>query len=220
MSSLAAVSIVPLPGCLFVWLRRPSLPAVQSPAMSRRRRVLKRAGVVLCVVILGAWAVSTRLGARYIRSTDSGSWSVGINDGTIGFSSDESFMYSQPNTGVWLRPNRGDTYGFRMPRLSKSTRPDTLARRCGGFGEIRQRESVASRGSSRTPASMVAVRSCSVPLWLPFLIVALPTAFMFYRDRKRIPPGHCKTCGYNLTGAEHERCPECGVACDSAGQRA
>jgi hypothetical protein len=49
-----------------------------------------------------------------------------------------------------------------------------------------------------------------VPLWLPVFFVALPTAFMFYRDRKRIPPGHCSTCGYNLTGAEHERCPECG----------
>ncbi len=50
-----------------------------------------------------------------------------------------------------------------------------------------------------------------IPLWFLFLIVALPTAYLFYRDRKRIPPGHCSTCGYDLTGAEHERCPECGA---------
>ncbi len=56
---------------------------------------------------------------------------------------------------------------------------------------------------------------CSV--WLLLGVVALPTAFMFYRDRKRIPPGHCKKCGYNLTGAEHERCPECGAARAASG---
>ncbi len=57
----------------------------------------------------------------------------------------------------------------------------------------------------------------TIPLWLPFLLVALPTAFMFYRDRKRIPPGHCSTCAYNLTGAAHERCPECGEPTEMAG---
>ena len=26
-----------------------------------------------------------------------------------------------------------------------------------------------------------------------------------------IPPGHCQTCGYNLTGNVSGRCPECGT---------
>ena len=53
-------------------------------------------------------------------------------------------------------------------------------------------------------------RSVYVPLWLPFLAVAIPTAWLFLRDRKRIPPGHCQKCGYDLTGNTSGRCSECG----------
>lgn len=52
--------------------------------------------------------------------------------------------------------------------------------------------------------------SVVLPLWLPFLAVAAPTAFLWWRDR-RWPPGHCTTCGYDLTGNVSGRCPECGV---------
>ena len=38
--------------------------------------------------------------------------------------------------------------------------------------------------------------SLSFPLYIPFLLTAIPTAFLFYLDRrKRIPPGHCKSWG-------------------------
>lgn len=67
----------------------------------------------------------------------------------------------------------------------------------------------SSRG--RTPAtSGITVTRVCVPLWLPFLIAATPTAFLFWRDYRRYPPGHCQSCGYNLTGNESGRCPECG----------
>jgi hypothetical protein len=55
------------------------------------------------------------------------------------------------------------------------------------------------------------VRFLLVPLWLPLLLVATPTAFLWYRNR-RPPPGHCQKCGYNLTGNVSGRCPECGEA--------
>ncbi|MFH1746135.1 MAG: hypothetical protein ABIG44_03720 [Planctomycetota bacterium] len=50
-----------------------------------------------------------------------------------------------------------------------------------------------------------------VPLWMPFVTLAAPTAFLWWRDRRRIPPGHCRKCGYNLTGNVSGVCPECGV---------
>ncbi len=32
------------------------------------------------------------------------------------------------------------------------------------------------------------------------------------RDRRRVPPGHCRRCGYDLTGNKSGVCPECGAA--------
>jgi hypothetical protein len=50
----------------------------------------------------------------------------------------------------------------------------------------------------------------SLPLWMLFLFFAVPTALLLWRDRRRIPPGHCQHCGYDLTGNISGRCPECG----------
>jgi hypothetical protein len=48
------------------------------------------------------------------------------------------------------------------------------------------------------------------PLWLPSLLILIPTAFLWYRDRRH-PPGHCQKCGYDLTGNKSGVCPECGT---------
>jgi len=56
-----------------------------------------------------------------------------------------------------------------------------------------------------------------LPLWIPFVIVASASAVLWWRERT-IPPGHCPTCGYNLTGNVSGRCPECGQAVASGGQ--
>ncbi len=50
-----------------------------------------------------------------------------------------------------------------------------------------------------------------VPCWLLLVTAAAPTAWLWWRDRRRIPPGHCQTCGYNLTGNVSGVCPECGT---------
>ncbi len=50
----------------------------------------------------------------------------------------------------------------------------------------------------------------SIPLWIPFLVFASPTVYLFQRNRHHISPGHCQNCGYNLTGNVSGVCPECG----------
>jgi hypothetical protein len=51
--------------------------------------------------------------------------------------------------------------------------------------------------------------SVIVPLWLPFVLVIIPSAAGWWWTRKP-PPGHCGSCGYNLTGNVSGKCPECG----------
>ena len=51
----------------------------------------------------------------------------------------------------------------------------------------------------------------TVPLWMPFVVFAAPTAVLWCQDRRRIPAGCCLRCGYDLTGNVSARCPECGA---------
>lgn len=50
----------------------------------------------------------------------------------------------------------------------------------------------------------------TLPLWIPLLLTAIPTAWLWHRDRGRIRPGFCTHCGYDLTGNTSGVCPECG----------
>ena len=53
-----------------------------------------------------------------------------------------------------------------------------------------------------------------VPLYIPFTLLALPTALLFHRDRRSVRwaiAGRCRRCGYNLAGLPPTTpCPECG----------
>lgn len=49
-----------------------------------------------------------------------------------------------------------------------------------------------------------------VPFWTLSLALLIPTLLLWWRDRP-FPPGHCRNCGYNLTGNVSGRCPECGA---------
>ena len=65
------------------------------------------------------------------------------------------------------------------------------------------------------PQARVQIRVLEVPLYIPFALLALPTAFLFYRDyrdRRSVRwarEGRCVGCGYDLSGVSG-KCPECG----------
>lgn len=52
----------------------------------------------------------------------------------------------------------------------------------------------------------------AVPLWPLLGVLSLPT-FILGRQvrRQRVLPGHCLTCGYDLTGNRSGTCSECGA---------
>lgn len=47
-------------------------------------------------------------------------------------------------------------------------------------------------------------------LLLPCAISTAAVWWYDWRDRRRIPPGHCRKCGYDLTGNVTGVCSECG----------
>ena len=63
-------------------------------------------------------------------------------------------------------------------------------------------------------STIPATDDISIPLWLPLLFVAVPTAWAFWSDFRRAPIDHCPRCRYDLTGNRNGRCPECGRECD------
>jgi len=50
-----------------------------------------------------------------------------------------------------------------------------------------------------------------IPIWVLVVLVATPTLWLWRCDRRR-QPGLCLKCGYDLRGADHKVCPECGAA--------
>jgi len=61
---------------------------------------------------------------------------------------------------------------------------------------------------SRTGRTKVAY-VLDIPHWLANL-VAWPVFIVLWRKCRKPPKGHCRKCGYDLTGNESGNCSECG----------
>ncbi len=166
-----------------------------TPRPSRCRRILKRAGLVVCLLVFLVWGLSLRWEVWWNTPRISGRVEFGV---LSGFWKQYGEEWTTRPTGVYRGTRRAgwdaakrvfikpaSPLGFRWPKFSQHTQRFRSNRNVEHYHFL-------------------------IPCWLLFLITATPTAFIWWRDHSRIPPGHCQKCGYNLTGNESGVCPECG----------
>lgn len=72
------------------------------------------------------------------------------------------------------------------------------------------------RNTRRLPTRIMPLGFTVNTLVYAGLIAIIVWACAFLRRRCRVREGCCTACGYDLRGAAHERCPECGTATASA----
>lgn len=146
--------------------------------------VAKCAGLGLCILILTAWLLSYGIAIEYMRP----SWHVVVTKGYVVFREHNGWG---PDGRV--RPLGWQTYAPFDSFLSPN--PDYTA-------DVHNLW-IARRYKTTSWFATI------VSLWLPFLIGAPVTIHLWRRDR-RPRKGHCRECGYDLTGNESGVCPECG----------
>jgi hypothetical protein len=161
---------------------------------SRLRRGFRLVGVCLCLLIPVAFGVS------YI--------------GRISWTSQPNALHPQSRY-ISVCLDRGKVEIYVTQRCPRHTRNGLGQYPTVFYGDTRRQWiSLGCHACFPLPCGC-GRRIVAVWLWLPFLGVLIPTASLWYLER---PPrcrsrarGHCQECGYDLTGNESGRCPECGT---------
>jgi hypothetical protein len=146
----------------------------------RARRIAKWAGLGVSAAMVLAWGVSLVLTLNCERSG--------------------------PTSRVGLELGWGCAWLYRYEGESVGTRTIWHVGRIPAFASGVSWRPGVSR-ISRWPRRYTVL---CLPLWIPFALIAAPTGWLCWRDR-RVRPGACAACGYDLSGLPAGApCPECG----------
>ena len=181
----------------------------------KRRRRLQRVGkwgaTGLSVIVLLLWLASARWMIEYQWSRGTSMYGVFICRGAAAIYADvEPDVYL---SGEWAYQDR-----YHRPKLLRGIAADPwrIERLDPGLPQIHWPAVWA--GCRSGSVSCLSGTDRLVPFWMPFIVILIPTAILWWRDR---PPrsGHCE-CGYDLTGNVSGTCPECGRVATGDGDRA
>ena len=150
----------------------------------RARRILKLIGIAACVSLLLAWAASLWCKTVILLWGDA---QIVADQGGVLF---EPYAFPLLSTErIQITPHSLGDLGFRAPVLHFYY------------------ESFPAARVTFAPFAIL-------PFWLLLLLTAIPTAWLWHRDRRLISssPDHrlCLRCGYDLNGNTSGVCPECG----------
>jgi hypothetical protein len=178
----------------------------------RTRRVLKWVGTITLITLTGIWFFS---GWYEILLLPSAKWKQKWFGGAAIPNNIENARIIAGDFRVWwvpaaMRDQAAAEYAELTDKPAEL--PSILIHRYGHpptFTWPPLIDSYTSSGGTQ--------RQLSIPLWIPFVLTAIPTAFLWWRDRP-CKLGHCQNCGYDLTGNVSGRCPECGGPVEREGR--
>jgi hypothetical protein len=155
---------------------------------SRFRRIAKWTGTVACVATLAAGVLTLKLRFEWLSAEE-----------RIGIAAQWGALWL-----IWRSDGYPfDAWGGPVPEAGWSIH----------WYEFDWSEAfgLASRQITRPTLGWASPkhRSLSIPFWMLLVAIGIPTFRLWQRDR-RYKPGHCRHCGYNLTGNQCGVCPECG----------
>jgi hypothetical protein len=159
----------------------------------RKRDVVKWCSLSLLVLCVIAWGWSSTRVCGYERDR----FSVLLSRAKVYLILDPFYRQSPlTGSGFFFASERSLDLGLAMPVLDVSRI------------HVDDEDAVVEPrydGSDHWTADIM------LPMWMITLPLALTTAWLWYRARPAIPPGHCAKCGYDLRRLESARCPECGT---------
>jgi hypothetical protein len=152
------------------------------------RRLLRWTVATACLMSLAVWALSTRWHFGVAVKRSFGLLSADVHYGVMQVSLDRRIHYCN----------------YPMERTFMAA----------GFGLTRPWGENLGFGFERFKGGFQGSVDVMAPLGLFFVLTLGASIGLWWRETRLFPPGHCLVCGYDLTGANHQRCPECGTTCD------
>ena len=169
---------------------------VRVRTQSRVRR-LKWVGTVFCLFVALVISHTIKREVLWTRSRCLGQkedvFRIGLAGGAVAADCSLQPRWSTRSIVLYTNLTRGAS-GFEVQEYYKAFEPRPRMVRLN------------LSGNASPPPGMHRI---VVPLWPLLAAAGPPTVYLWYRDRRK-RPGHCKKCGYNLTGNVSGACPECG----------